>query len=306
MRTELGWAQRLLGAVGASLIRVYLRLFGRTVRRDEVPWLSGPIGRRGRIGDDFYDWLAQTEGLTKHINRSGSGLLPSVRVLAGESFDPSRADTAVLHFYENTSEYDLDVWSETRFPARLCLWLLVSTVSRYMNQLNFPVHGLEMSRGMTSDIVELCDDASDTRYRGWFRKVKATDQVIYTGFYMTERPPGHGSPCVKVVFPLPSGKAVVLLRPGLDDHGRFTLMSSGKEFGDPGFYRILDLGDGRLKVRYLRSLKEFFEVYRDDDGVLRCDHRVEFLGMTMLRLHYRMRPKTISLFPTKPPSVLFA
>ena len=31
-----------------------------------------------------------------------------------------------------------------------------------------------------------------------------------------------------------------------------------------------------------------FAVYRDDEGVLRCDHEVSFLGMTMLRLHYKM------------------
>ena len=98
-------------------------------------------------------------GLTVERNREGSGLVPNFDVLAGEDFDAARVDPAVRHSYERTHEYVLDVWSETRFPARLLLWLLVSTVSRSMNQLNFPVHGLEMSRGMTSDIVDLCDGA---------------------------------------------------------------------------------------------------------------------------------------------------
>jgi len=30
-------------------------------------------------------------------------------------------------------------------------------------------------------------------------------------------------------------------------------------------------------------------VYRDDRGELRCDHGVTFVGVTVLKLHYRMR-----------------
>jgi hypothetical protein len=101
-----------------------------------------------------------------------------------------------------------------------------------------------------------------------------------------------GSRCVKVVFPLPRGNATVILRPELDNDGRFRLVSWGKRFGDAGFYRILDLDAEHLKVRYLRTLRERFDVYTDEEGVLRCDHEVRFLGITMLRLHYRMRPRS--------------
>ena len=94
---------------------------------------------------------------------------------------------------------------------------------------------------------------------------------------------------MKVVFPLPRGNATVILRPGYDENGRFLLMSRGKRSGEAGFYRILELDDERLKVRHLRTLRERFDVYTDEDGVLRCDHEVRFLGITMLRLHYRMR-----------------
>jgi hypothetical protein len=67
-------------------------------------------------------------------------------------------------------------------------------------------------------------------------------------------------------------------------------MSLGKRFGDPGFYRVLELDTERLKVRYLKTLVERFDVYTDEGRVLRCDHQVRFLGITMLRLHYRIRP----------------
>ena len=181
------------------------------------------------------------------------------------------------------------MWSESPFPGRLFLWLIVYTVSRTMNQLNFPVFGLDLSRGMTSEVIPLRDINGRAVHTGWYRRVKETGLVIYTGFYTTVTPPGHSSACVKVVFPLPRGNATVILKPGLDEKGKFTLTSAGTGFGSAGFYRVLEIDDARLKVLQLRSLREYFKVYRDDRGELRCDHLVEFLGMTILRLHYRMR-----------------
>jgi len=94
---------------------------------------------------------------------------------------------------------------------------------------------------------------------------------------------------VKVVFPLPRGNATVILRPGFDELGRFILVSSGAGFGDAGFYRVLEIDDEHMRVKNLRSLCERFTLFTDDEGTLRCDHSVRYLGMTMLRLHYKMR-----------------
>ena len=283
--------QTLLGRIGAVVIRAYLRLFGRMVRKADVPWLAGPIGREGEIAEGPYRAVADREGLTLDENSTDAGLLPDFDVLAGPDFDPAKTHPDVRHFYERTANYDLDVWSETRFPGRLFLWLIVSTVSRSMNQLNFPVFGLETSRGMTSEVLPLRDASGRAVHTGWQRRLLASGRIIYSGFYTTVRPPRSESPCVKVVFPVPRGNATVLLRPEYDSDGRFRLLSVGKGFGDAGFYRVLELDADRLKVRYLKSLKERFAVYTDADGVLRCDHGVEFFGMTMLRLHYRMRPR---------------
>jgi hypothetical protein len=155
---------------------------------------------------------------------------------------------------------------------------------------------MELARGMTSEVIPLRDGRGDTVMTGWLRRVADGGRVIYTGFYMTEAPPGHPSRCVKVVFPLPSGNATVLLKPVLEE-GRFRLISGGERFGDPGFYRVLQVGERRFKVRYLRTLREDFSVYPDAEGVLRCDHEVRFLGITMLRLHYRMVPAAPPLSP---------
>lgn len=272
-----------------AVIRVYLRVFGRTVRKADVPWLAGPMGDDG--GGDPYQQVADREGLTIDASAAGAGLLPELDVLSGPDFDPAKTGSAVRHFYEHTAAYDLDVWSETRFPGRLFLWLLVSTVSRSMNQLNFPVFGLETSRGMTSEVLPLRDAAGRAVHTGWQRRLIGSGRIIYSGFYTTVRPPRAKSACVKVVFPVPRGNATVLLRPAYDADGRFRLLSVGDGFGDAGFYRVLELDAERLKVRYLKTLRERFAVYTDAEGVLRCDHDVHFLGIAMLRLHYRMRPR---------------
>jgi hypothetical protein len=51
---------------------------------------------------------------------------------------------------------------------------------------------------------------------------------------------------------------------------------------------MIDGGPDHYIVRHVRSLRELFHVYVDADGVLRTDHSVFFLGLTIIRLHYKM------------------
>jgi hypothetical protein len=87
---------------------------------------------------------------------------------------------------------------------------------------------------------------------------------------------------------MPRGNATVVLRPAVDARGALVLDSSGRRFGDAGFYRVQARGGDRLRVWHIRTLQERFLVYVDDGGVLRCDHAVRFLGLPVLRLHYKI------------------
>ena len=51
---------------------------------------------------------------------------------------------------------------------------------------------------------------------------------------------------------------------------------------------MIDGGPDHLIVRHVRSLRELFHVYVDAEGVLRTDHTVFFLGLSIIRLHYKM------------------
>lgn len=286
-REELGPIVALMAAVGAAFIYFLIRIFGRTVRDSDVPWLQGPLGG-DYIGDKPYEECAAKEGLSVERHAREGGLIPHFDALSSATCDVTRARPEVRHFYEHTARYRMDVWAESAFPASIGLWLLVTTISRKVNQLNFPLRVLETAKGMASEIVLLRDAAGEVRYAGWYRVLTESKRVIYTGFYLVGRPPFRGDPVVKVVFPMPQGNATVLLRPSIDAEGALVLSSEGRAFGDVGFYRVQRRDRERLRVWRIRTLKEFFRVYVDESGTLRCDHRVRFLGLPVLHLHYRI------------------
>jgi hypothetical protein len=286
-RQRIGWIASIVGTIGAWFIYALIWLFGRTHRRADIAWLIGPMGG-DLIGDAPYRDVAAAEGLTVERGSPDGGLVPSFQALAGGTFDAAKTHPLVREFYEHTAAFAMDVWSKTYFPANIALYLLVKTISRQVDQLNFPLSPLDTARGMVSEIISLRRPDGTVRYTGWFRTLAQERHVLYTGFYMTERPPHEPGPCVKVVFPMPRGNATVVLRPEVRPDGSLILDSNGQRFGGSGFYRLQARGPERVRVWHIRSLRERFHVYTDERGVLRCDHSVRFLGLPVLRLHYKM------------------
>ncbi|MCI0458030.1 MAG: hypothetical protein L0Z62_13785 [Gemmataceae bacterium] len=276
-----------IGAVTAAGIRTWVRLTGKRIARREAAWLECPMGPRGRIGSEFYTRLAEQQQL-KLLPALDHGLLPDFTTLRGIAFDPERVCPEVRDFYEHTSCYRLEAWSEAPVLTRTFLWALTRFVSRRMDQLNFPVSSLELAGGMTSEVLPMVAESGELVYTGWLRRLATDGRVIYTGLYSTGRPGAHPDPCVKVTFPLPLGSATVFLRPEAQPDGSFKLISSGSRFGDPGFYRMVEAGPDHWRVRYIRTLRETFHVYLDRQGILRTSHVVRFLGLTVLRLHYKL------------------
>jgi hypothetical protein len=73
---------------------------------------------------------------------------------------------------------------------------------------------------------------------------------------------------VRVVFPLPNGNAIVVMRPEANLDGSLSLVSAGDGFGAPGFY---------------------FTFIQTGGGEVRADHVLTLWGATFLQLHYRLR-----------------
>lgn len=274
-----------------TTINVWVRILGRTVNPDDHPWLRCPIGSPESKGSEVYDEIAAAENL-KLRSSSTAGLLASFDDLRSDQFDSSKVHPKIRDFYEHTAAYELEAWSEIGAFARPLLWGLVTFVSRRMNQLVFPLSPLELAGGMSNEIVELVEcNSGKRRYTGWRRKLLSHGSVIYAGLYSTTVPPNYGRPCVKVTFPVPRGSAGVVLRPEAVEDGSFRLIAEGRRMGDPGFYRIVRMSDRSWAVRYIPNLRERFHVYVAPDGNVRTEHTIRILGIQVLKLHYKMRPR---------------
>ena len=150
-----------IGTATAAGIDALIRTTGRRVARGDAPWLDCPLGPPERIGGEFYQRLAEERGLTVAPG-THHGLLPDFDALRGADFDPSAVDPEIRHFYEHTSRYRLEAWSEAPVATRFFLWWLTRFVSRPMDQLNFPVSSLELAGGMTSEVVPMLDPGRGT------------------------------------------------------------------------------------------------------------------------------------------------
>jgi hypothetical protein len=270
-------------------IQAWVRLTGKRASKSDAPWLSCPLGVRGLIGTGIYERIAREENLQICVPPN-AGLIPDFNALCGPTFNPDSIHPTIRHFYEHAASYHLEVWTEVSLIGRFFLWLLVEFISRRMDQLNFPISSLEVAKGMSSEVVQLIEPVSGrVVYTGWLRRLKSSGHVIYAGLYSTVRVPGEPNPCVKVTFPC-NGSANVYLCPVAHPDGSFGLDSSGSSWGRSGFYRLVSSGADSWRVRYAKTLHELFHVYVDDEGVLRTEHRISFLGLTIIRLHYKMSP----------------
>ena len=283
------WLGEKRGFLSDWVTQQWVRATGRRLSLRDNPWLSGPVGGTRIIGDDFFLQYASSHGL-EIVTGPDRGLLQNMDDLSAPASDFSGLSPAVRHFYEHTSAYELDAWSEWCGVFRPFGHGLALIFSRRLQQLNVPLSSLDSAKGMTSEVLPLLDrDSCQIQQTAWVRRLRATGNILYAGCYSVCSVPGHPAPCVKVVFPLPNGNAIVLMKTTVHSDGSLTLASAGRTFGDPGFYFTVDSGDGTLWARYVASMKETIHVYSAETDTARADHVLWLWGMRFLRLHYKMR-----------------
>lgn len=287
------WLGSQRGYVTDWFTQRWVQFTGRQVSIASEPWLAGPIAPTNGISPDYFASLASSEGLRLHMPNGAAGVIPSFTTLRGAAFEPSTVHPSVAHFYEHTAAYELDAWAEWCGFFRPFGWLLAVLFSRRLQQLNVPLSGLDTARGLSSEVLQFIEPATGLpRHTAWYRRLHGTGNVLYAGFYSVCSLPGRADPCVKVVFPLPNGNAIVIMRTESRPDGSFVVTSAGERFGDPGFYFTVHGDSGIVWARYVRALRESIHVFPAERGLLRADHVLTYVGATFLRLHYRMRATT--------------
>lgn len=274
-----------------QLTQHWVKLTGRKIDPEEHSWLIGPIGATDIIKDKFIHELALKEDLEVCRNEKNSGLLNSIEdigILNEENFPLT---TSVIHFYENTSNYDFEIWSEWKGFFKPFGGMLSILFSKRLQQLNLPLSSLDVAKGLKSEIIKLKSKDKKTKWTIWYRRLKSSGDVIYSGVYTTCKNPHYESPLLKVIFPLPNGNASVIMKKEVLKDGSLLLSSDGKKFGDNGFYFTLLDAKGQHWAKFVRAMHEWIKVYEDEEKVLRADHVLNFYGMNFLKLHYKMTLK---------------
>jgi hypothetical protein len=261
-----------------------VRLTGRRVSFDEHPWLLGPVGGFREIGDDWLNFEAERRG----GSFAKGGLLDAMSVLDGPDFSASDLAGPVVDFYERTSEWRLEVWSQWCPAAWPFGWLISLIFARRLQQLNLPLRPLDTAYGMDSQVIAVKDQKGSQVGAAWLRTLRSTGQAIYSGWYSAEHLPGAVRPSVRVVFPLPNGSVTVLLRPEVRSDGALILSSPLGRFGTEGAYLVVTRPDRKSGWALRVPLAERFVVFVDDEGVLRTDHELNLSQVPVLRLHYRL------------------
>ncbi|GAA4623278.1 hypothetical protein GCM10023196_018840 [Actinoallomurus vinaceus] len=266
----------------------WVRSTGRRVDLRVEPWLDGPHGDRDRVGDSWLEREAARHDARVMDGKETTGLLRSIASLDGPAFDSAALRPQVRDFYEHTTRWRLELWSQWSPVAWPFGWLISALFARRLEQLSLPLRPLDVAHGMSSEITPVID--ADGRLIGtsWRRRLRANGATVFSGWYQHVTLPGRRQPSVRAVFPLPNGRLVVFLRPEVTPDGGLTLTSPAGRWGDDGAYLVLDRGDDSpIRARRI-PVHEKFHIFVDTEGVLRTDHTLSLWSLPALRLHYRL------------------
>jgi hypothetical protein len=271
--------------------RAFWRIKGRPVDlAGEHRWLAAPMHDDRTVGDGWLRAAAAAHGGSV-CEQDGGGLLPDMSQLDGPDFKAAELRPEIREFYEHTSDWRLEVWTQWSALFRPGGELVSRFFGRRVQQLALPMRPLDVAHGMDSRVVTIVDADGEQRAAGWIRKLRSTGEFVYSGCYSARVLPGSAQPSVHVAFPLEAGNVQVFLRPSVSPEGALELTSPAGAFGDNGAYVVVEQRGHTHAAR--APIHENFRVYTDSEGTLRTDHVLRLWSATALRLHYKLTPATV-------------
>ena len=254
--------------------------------------MAAPMNVGERVGDEWLGAAASDLGGSLREGVPGAGLLADLSVLDGPGFAAADLRAEVRDFYEHTSRWRMEVWTQWNVLFQPGGELISRLFGRRVQQLALPTRPLDVARGMDSRVVLLVDEQGVQRAAGWMRTLRSTQEYVFSGCYSVRLLPGSDRPSVHVAFPLPSGNVQVFLRPRVLPGGAIELSSPAGRFCDDGAYVVVVLRGRAYAARV--PIHESFRVYRDPEdpeGVLRTDHELRLWSARVVRLHYKLSPQ---------------
>ena len=267
------------------------RLFWRARGRDvdlagAEAWLDAPIHEEALIGDTWLSAAAASVRGAVVEGDPGAGLLANIGDLDGASFRARDVLEDVRDFYEHTSDWRMEVWTQWAPLLQPGGEIFSRFFGRRVHQLALPTRPLDVAHGMDSRVVKIVDHGGEQRFAGWIRTLRSTGEFVYSGCYSSRVLPGSDQPSVHVTFPLEEGNIQVFLRPILCPDGSLELSSPSGPFGSEGCYVVVRDRGRTFAAR--APIHESFRVYVDGEGVLRTDHDLRLYAASAVRLHYKL------------------
>lgn len=264
---------------------------GRKINPINENWLMGPFGELNGIGEEFIHQLAKKENLVIPKNIKSKGLLTSIKELNLPDEELQKLSQKVIDFYEKTSNYDL-VFEATWNPFfKLFGFVINRLFSKRINQLNIPLQN-KKQENLESEIIQLIDKKTEElKYTIWLRKIESTGKVIYSGIYETCELPSHQT-CIKAVFPLPKGNATVIMKTSVGSNNELILDSSGKKFGDAGFYFLLNDSKNNHWAKFVSSFTDTL-IIREIEENLIATQTLKLWNIKVSEFNYKINYKIL-------------
>ncbi len=272
------------------LTQQWVILRGRKIKPEDSLWLMGPFGNLNPMSKDFIHQFAEKENLIVDEGSEARGIIPSMLKLNLSETEFSNLSKNVIDFYENTSNHTLNFSIEWNPYFKFFGILINKLFSNRINQLNIPTENIHSSESLKSEIINLIDPkTNEIKYTFWFRSVESNGQVIYSGVYGISNLPS-GKTCVKAVFPLPNGNATVLMTPSVGKNGELILDSSGKKFGDAGFYFLLKDSKGEYWSQFIRPFRDCLIIGSEND-IISAEQTLTLWHFKVLTFIYKIELK---------------
>lgn len=238
---------------------------GRKIDPKDCQWLMGPLGNLNGIGEEFVHQLAEKENLVIERNVQPQGLVLSMDMLELSEEEQLVLSQKVIEFYENTMTFNMRFSVKWNPFFRFFSVLVNRFFSNRIKQLCIPSKDIKSAEPIKSEIIRLLDpESNQVKYTVWLRTFISSNQVIYSGVYEICKLPS-GKNCIKAVFPLPKGNATVIMSPSVGANGELILDSSGKKFGDAGFYFLLNDSKGNHWAQFVRSFRDRLTVSEENN-----------------------------------------
>ena len=264
-------------------------LWGRKINPTDYPWLIAPFGELNGIGEEFIYQLAEKENLIVIRNSTSKGLLNSINELNLTDNQLENLSKKVIDFYECTANYNLEFNVKWNSFFTFFGYLVNQLFSPRINQLNIPTKNITQSEDLESEIITLNNQNNEVKYTIWLRKFKTSGKVIYSGIYGTCILPSNRT-CIKAVFPLPKGNATVIMKASVGNEKELILDSSGKKFGDTGFYFLLNDAKYNYWAQFISSFTDQL-IIKEKENNLQAIQTLKLWNFNVSQFTYYIQKK---------------